>query len=146
MSGFISLTGEGKAHQALGMTVTLRAVREDTGGTFEVFEGEFPAGLEFPMHVHRNSDEAFYVLDGEVENTLGDRTVTATAGTFLYAPRGTRHGFHNKAASPTRILFWQMPGPGMEKALEELSALRPGEPDMEKVLPILKKYDIEPVA
>lgn len=143
--GFILLAGEGRSVEALGVTIALRALGDQTGGALEAFEVVFPPSVQFPPHVHRQSSEAFYVLDGEITAQIGDRTVTMPAGSFGFAPGGTVHGLDNRGTSPARVLAWQAPAPGMDKFLEELSQLPPGPPDMAKLLPIMQKYDIEPV-
>ena len=52
--------------------VTVRASVEDTGGMFEAYEIGIPAGAVRkvagegpPPHVHREHEEAFYILEGE---------------------------------------------------------------------------------
>lgn len=144
-AGFLSVKGEGKVHQVLGVSVRVKAGGGDVGGRSDVLEAEFPPSVGFPPHVHHQSDEAFYVLEGELAVRVGDRTVTASAGSFGLAPKGLVHGFENKGASSAKVLVWQTPPTGVEKMMEELSQLPPGPPDMEKLLPILKTYDTEPV-
>ena len=47
------------------------------------------------LHVHHEDDEAWYVLEGALGFTLGDRTIHAPAGSAVFAPRGTPHSFWN---------------------------------------------------
>ena len=44
-------------------------------------------------HAHDEHVDSFYVLDGEVEFLLDDRTVQAGAGTYVAAPPRVTHGF-----------------------------------------------------
>lgn len=143
--GFISLAGEGKSLQALGATWAFKALGEQTGGTLETFEVVSPPSVQLPTHVHRQFDEAIYVLEGELTARIGDRTVTMRAGSFAFAPRGTVHRVENGGTSPAKILLWEAPAPSIDKLLEQLSQLPPGPPDMDKLLPELLKYDIEVV-
>ncbi len=145
MSGFLSLPGQGAALDALGTPLRLRAGPPDTGGAISVIEVDFLPGVPFPPHVHRNSDEAFYVLDGEVTATLGEEEHKFAAGTFAYAPRGVVHGFANNGTAPARVLAWQWPGPDVQGFIEALTELGPGEPDMARVMEIMARFDIEPV-
>ena len=39
------------------------------------------------MHIHRLTDEAFYVLEGTFGFQLGEETVEASAGAFVFAPK-----------------------------------------------------------
>jgi quercetin dioxygenase-like cupin family protein len=143
--GFISLAGEGKSLQALGTTWAFKALGEQTGGTLEAFELVFPPSFQLPTHVHRQFDEAIYVLEGELTIRVGDRTDNVRAGSFAFIPRGTVHRVENRGTSPAKILLWEAPAPSIDKLLEELNQLPPGppDPDMGKIAPILLKYDIE---
>jgi quercetin dioxygenase-like cupin family protein len=145
--GFISLAGEGKSFEALGNTWAFKALGEQTGGTLEAFELVFPPSGQLPAHVHRKFDEAIYVLEGELTLQVGDRTVTTRAGSFAFVPRDTVHHIENRGSSQAKILLWEAPAPGADKLLEELNQLQlpPGPPDMDKLVPILLKYDIEVV-
>ena len=146
MSGFLSLPDTGARYEALGIPVRIRAGGGDTGGALDVVEVEFPPGIPFPAHRHHNSDEAFYVLEGEIMATIGDSVTRVGVGTFAFAPRGIVHGFANESTAPARVLAWQSPSPdmvGFLKALTELT--RDGEPDMEQIMSVLQRFDVEPV-
>ena len=56
-----------------------------------------------PSHVHRDEDDAFLVLDGELTFLLGEREVAAPAGTFVLVPPGVEHTFENRTDTPVRI-------------------------------------------
>jgi quercetin dioxygenase-like cupin family protein len=45
------------------------------------------------VHIHRMTDEAFYVLEGTFGFQVGEHTVEGSAGTFVSAPKGTVHAF-----------------------------------------------------
>lgn len=66
-------------------------------------------GDQAPPHVHFSSDEAFYVLEGQMEFLVGtDRTVVP-AGTLVVVPRGTTHTFATVGDSDARILVVMTP-------------------------------------
>jgi quercetin dioxygenase-like cupin family protein len=128
----------------------------ENGGALSVFEQTFPPETGVLPHRHRTYDEAIYVLEGELQCRVGDRTVTATAGTLGFAPRGVTHGFQNAGQAPAKALVWHMPSSNIRPYFEEVGqALRqlppapPGPPDpnalLPTLLPILQKYDLEPV-
>ena len=52
-------------------------------------------------HIHRRHTDAFYLLEGELEFTLGPdlRTIAAGPGTFAAAPPGVVHTFRNASDS-----------------------------------------------
>jgi quercetin dioxygenase-like cupin family protein len=75
---------------------------------------------EPPLHIHHREDEAWYVLDGQMTFYVGDDTMTATAGTFVFAPRGIPHTF-TVDIEPTRVLVFAAPA-GFERFALELGA------------------------
>ena len=36
-----------------------------------------------PRHIHRNEDESFYILEGEITALIGDQTIRGTPGTLV---------------------------------------------------------------
>jgi mannose-6-phosphate isomerase-like protein (cupin superfamily) len=46
---------------------------------------------EFVWHQHEDTDEAFLVIEGEMEIQFRDRTVTLGAGEMCVIPRGVEH-------------------------------------------------------
>jgi mannose-6-phosphate isomerase-like protein (cupin superfamily) len=46
---------------------------------------------EHLWHTHDNTDEFFFVLDGELQIALRDRTVVLRQGDVFTVPRGTEH-------------------------------------------------------
>jgi quercetin dioxygenase-like cupin family protein len=90
----------------------------ESSGAYFAMEAIVPPGGGPPPHIHRNEDESFYVLEGEVEFLLGDRIVTGTTGDFVNVPRGTVHRFHNASAVRARLILTFTPA-GIEKFFEE---------------------------
>lgn len=43
------------------------------------------------FHIHEESDEMFYVIDGKMQIELDDRLIGLEAGDFIIIPKGTRH-------------------------------------------------------
>ena len=132
--------GEGRAVSVSGLPVTLKAVKRDTGGSIGVVEAVLPDGMGPPRHIHKSEDEAFYVLEGEVEFLIGGRTVREPAGSFVFIPRGTVHSFTNAGASPGRLLAIFTPA-GFEGFFEEVD----GTLEVAEVRTIAEKYDMEVV-
>ncbi len=67
----------------------------------------FDAGRSNVEHTHPNCEEVVYVMDGEVEHTLGDQTTTLRAGDLIVVPRDVPHRLINRsgAACRTYIVF-----------------------------------------
>ena len=67
----------------------------------------FDAGKSNVEHVHPNCEEVVYVMDGEVQHTLGGQSTTLRAGDLIVVPRGVPHRLINAsgAACRTYIVF-----------------------------------------
>ncbi|WKA55657.1 quercetin 2,3-dioxygenase [Planococcus shixiaomingii] len=149
-NAFVFAHGEGKAYWFIGTLVEMKASAEDTNGAFSLVESLHPPGYATPMHLHQNEDEIFYVLEGEVTFTVGEKTIMAKPGTFLYAPRGIAHMYKSEGTVPSKILIMLTPA-GMEQFFVEASV--PAEefklppdtvvPDMDKVIAAAQKNGIE---
>ena len=144
----------GRSIWLLGMLVTFKAVSEETGDEYSLYELTVPPQLGALPHIHHAETEAFYVLEGEVEFLKGERTVRVGVGEFVFIPRGVVHGFKNVGDEPARCLGIVTPGGLAEKLLtglgepakaETLPPLPEGPPDVERIAQIVSKYDTEMV-
>jgi hypothetical protein len=73
--------------------MSVKATGAETGGAFSLLQADEPAGFGPPLHVHHDADEAFYVLEGEYMIFLDGRELSCPAGSFIFIPAGTLHGF-----------------------------------------------------
>ena len=134
---------DGKLLDVLGDTVTIKITGEDTDGAYTVLQSVPPPQGGPPLHVHHREDEAFYVLEGEIEIQCGENKIRAVPGSFVFAPRGIPHTFRNINSGSSKVLIIATPA-GIEKFFEELSELaKQGPPDLEKVKEIAQRYEIE---
>jgi len=58
-----------------------------------------------PLHLHRNDDEAWYVLEGKLCVRRGDDVVEVPAGAGVLIPRGTVHTYWNAGPGLVRYLL-----------------------------------------
>ena len=87
-----------------------------TGGSYCMFEVLMPRGRAETAHVHEDTDEIIYVLDGEIEISLdGARKRVGTSG-MAFIPRGTVHSY--RAESPTVRILDIYTSPGFERMVE----------------------------
>lgn len=142
--------GEGRRLWTVGDTYTLKATTESTAeGTLFVMEASVPPGGGPPPHIHHGTDEAFYVLEGEIEFLDGDRTFVAGAGSFVLIPKGRVHRFENVGTEKAKALIMATPA-GFEHYFEEVGQPA-GEGDappispeeVEKAIAAAPKYDSE---
>src|SRR5213083_2941080 len=62
-----------------------------------------------PLHLHRNDDEAWYVLEGRICVKMGDGEVELRAGSGVLVPRGTPHTYWNPGSERVRYLLIMTP-------------------------------------
>ena len=121
-------TGEGEALWWIGMLATIKATAEQTGGRYTLVEVLAPEGFASPLHVHHFEDEGFWILEGEMTFYVGDQTIKARPGSFLFGPEEVPHAFAVDSG-PARLLFVLSPA-GFEDLVREM-----GEPARELTIP-----------
>lgn len=142
----------GQTFAFLGTLMALKAGAAETDGQFSLIDQVAPPGFATPLHVHHREDEAFYVLDGAISVLVGERTIDATPGTFVYLPRDVPHAFRVVSAGPARLLQLTAPA-GIEQGFVEmgepvatLDGPPPGPPSHEaigRIAAISAKYGVE---
>ena len=105
--------GERRPLKVLGMPLTLLCEARETGGAWSLFEEDVPLGMGPPAHRH-DWDEAYYILDGDVDFEIDGQTVRSSRGDFNYLPRNTVHGFKGASPSPAKVLIFAAPAHGTE--------------------------------
>jgi uncharacterized cupin superfamily protein len=138
-------TGGGKLISARGSAMFFKATHASTNGAFSFMERTLPpGGRKPPPHIHTNCEEAFYVLDGEIEFFLAADTVIGRPGSFVHVPGGVSHTFGNAVATPSRLLI--IHSPAMDSYFEELQELWSGQvpPSVEDERALMKRHGMEP--
>ena len=89
------------------------------------------------------------MLEGELEFVVGERTLSASAGSVVYAPRGVLHSFRNVGTGHSRMAVIITPA-GLEKFFEEVgepvtdpSSPPEGPHDIERLVAVARKYGME---
>jgi len=93
MDTIVKHRDEGDLTWFLNSLVATKVDRDGTAGAYCLMEHLLTPAADPPRHVHGDEDEAFYLLDGEVELEVDGEVVVATPGTFAFAPRGKPHTF-----------------------------------------------------
>ena len=115
---------------------------KDTNGVFSVVEIVTPPEKGIDVHVHEREDELVYLLEGEIEVTLGNQKMKAVRGVMALLPRGIPHGFTNVGNKSSRLLDTILPGQ-FDNYFVELAALYAvGEPSDEQIEALSRKYRI----
>ncbi|MGP4014947.1 cupin domain-containing protein [Saccharopolyspora sp. 5N708] len=137
MDGVVVPPGQGRKLITKAQEVTFK-VTGAQGAFASCFEVVVPPGFDVGAHIHQNSQEFFYVLDGELdlfafepttqnparwqdwESPNGDRPLRAGPGSCMFVPPGCPHAFTNPTTTPTRMLFQSYPAPDHEHYFEEI--------------------------
>jgi quercetin dioxygenase-like cupin family protein len=86
-----------------GDAYTILLSGQDTAGQFTLIDMRVPPGGGPPPHRH-DFEEAFTVLDGEIEVTFRGQTSVVRAGETVNVPANAPHYFHNASDRFARLL------------------------------------------
>lgn len=114
---------EGEARWWSDGLAVVKTTAADTAGQMTIVEITEPANSEAPLHVHHKEDEGFWILEGSATFEVGDQTIEARAGDYLFGPRDIPHRY-TTGPDGCRMLFIFTPG-GFEEVLRAVS--RPAE-------------------
>lgn len=146
-AGYSLVSGDGQHIWFLGTLMTVKAGREQTRGGFTLIEQLSPPNFAAPSHVHDSEEEAFYVLDGQLEVTCGEQTWTVEEGGFVLLPRRIPHAFSVVGNRGARLLQITSPAGFEDFAAEAGDAANgpalqdPTEPNLAKLFAAMAKYD-----
>jgi quercetin dioxygenase-like cupin family protein len=150
-SAILRTPAEGRTVAVVGDVYRFLATGEETNGKYALIEAIVPPGGGPPPHVHSREEEGFYILEGEIRFTVGEKRIVATAGMFANMPVGTPHSFKNESNRSARMLISVAPA-GLEQMFLEVgvpvaqgatTALPPTKDEIEKLLAVAPKYGIE---
>ena len=142
---------EGDATWFFNALMTTKATTAETQGAYSLTEHLVTAASNPPVHVQVDEDEAFYVLDGEIEFEVDGNVVNATPGTFAFVARGAAHRFcvltetarmlvicSGKPSHNLEHFFYAMGEPATERALPQ-----PKAPDVDRLVDLCALTGIE---
>jgi len=137
-------SGDGRRIDVYGNEVTVKISSRDTGGEYAVFELWTEPLTGPPLHLHREQDECWYILEGHYRFHVDGQDLYASAGDTVLAPRGTRHTFQCIGTTPGRLLTTVIPG-GLDLFFEEIETMvsRETAPDPAQLVPIFEKHGME---
>jgi len=148
---FLLRLDEGKVIQVLQERMIFKVMSADTNGLYTLFVNSAEPGGGSPPHIHHQEDEAFFILEGNYEFLLGEKTLELGPGSFLFAPRGIPHASKNVGTTRSRMVVIVSPA-GLENCFVEMGqpvtdtsapATPSGPPDIEQLIAITQKYGVE---
>jgi quercetin 2,3-dioxygenase len=138
---YVLAAGQARSHP--GAFPTIKAGAADTGGLFTFCDGVLGPRTSGPaLHVHDETDECFYVIDGHLLVQVGEERHDLGPGCFAWLPRQFPHAFANVSDSPVRFVGAVVPG-GIEEfwaAQGAYFAQLQGPPDPERLAAIWGGY------
>ena len=128
-----------------GAPIVFKAWGKGQAADYDLAEFFLPSGLGPRPHRHGTHDELFYVLDGEVEFLVGERSALLEPGSVAHIPPNTVHGFWNPTSETARFLLIATPA-GLHQMFEEMASLATaGNMNPTTMRDLRRKYDTEEV-
>src|ERR1051325_10317485 len=122
--GVVVQPGEGPVSSFTpGRAIVLKLLGGATGESIMLFEETVPAGTKSTFHLHRDSDEVAYVLEGEVTFMIGGEVTVGGPGACAFMPRGVPHAWKSTGAETGKVLFLYTPA-GAGRLIEEQQRTR----------------------
>lgn len=94
---------------------------EDTDGDMYMFESTRIKEGGPILHTHYDTDEFWYVLQGEFLIKVGDKTYNAKAGDLVFGPRKIPHTFAKIGQGVAKVIICHQPAGKMEEYFKKLS-------------------------
>lgn len=109
--GFVVPAGGGKHFnmKAPGRVSAMKLLGHETNQSIMMFEETLPAGTLSLHHLHRDSDEVAWVLEGEFTFKIGEEVTVGGPGTCAFFPRNVPHAWKNSGNTTGRVLFLYTP-------------------------------------
>jgi mannose-6-phosphate isomerase-like protein (cupin superfamily) len=133
--------GEGDSVSLRGTEVTFK-VKSDQAEGASCTEWVAAPGFDTGLHVHERLEETWYVLDGELEFRVSEKTFRASAGASVFVPPQVPHAFANRNTGPAKFLLMMSPSTHDRYFVELAEILgRSGPPDSEAIAALRAEYD-----
>lgn len=100
--------------------VKFKLHKEDTDNAYEVITEDHPAGFKSEPHIHPTGSETFYIIKGQYEYRIGNKTGTVGPGAIIHVPTNTVHVIHS--LNEGRVLMVYSP-PELEERTKALTSM-----------------------
>jgi quercetin dioxygenase-like cupin family protein len=139
--------GEGKVLAIKGATITLKVTSDLSNEQLGIYEITLePNTVGAELHYHRFMDETFIVNAGTLHVKHGEKERQAVAGSIIYVPRFTPHGFANHSDKPCTLTLIFNPAQKREGFFYGLQQILNATPvNTTDFLALYSKYDSYPV-
>ena len=134
---------EGKLVSMGGIGVKFKISGDETNRAFSIVEHPVQPRTLVPPHLHHDTDEYSYVVEGQFGARIGDEILLAGPGEYILKPRGIPHTFWNPTDKVARLVEIISPA-GFEKFFAEAGDLfLKGPPELEQVKAALETPSVQ---
>jgi len=132
----------GANHAWPGLDVRTLLSGDNSGGRISAHDIIIAPGAGLPAHYQQSSDMYLFVMEGEVELTIGHLPETSRRESFAYAPSETTTAWRNNGAEPARLYVLYSPA-GPDRAFAEAHQVweRSHAVSQEAYLGVLERYE-----
>lgn len=118
---------EDQSYSIAGNTYRILVSGEQTGGSYAAIDMLVPPNGGPGPHAHKDMEESFYVLEGEVTFRSKSQVYTARKGAYINIPKGGAvHSFKNETDTIARLLCIVAPA-GLEAFFRKIGRPVPHE-------------------
>src|SRR2546430_5600146 len=97
-----------------GFGVKFKISGDETNRAFSIVEHDVQPRTLVPPHLHHDTDEYSYVVEGQFGARIGDEILLAGPGGYIFKPRGIPHTFWDTTRKMARLVGNNFPA-GVEK-------------------------------
>lgn len=127
-----------------GNSIAVKVGGEQTNDTYSLFELTVPPNVGAGLHIDKDWDEWWHVMEGNFAFTLNGERIELSAGGFAYGPKGIPHSFKNVGETTGKLVMLTSPS-GLENFFRTVHrASAQGAPDKESFVNIMRSHHIEP--
>lgn len=127
-----------------GNTITVKIGGEQTSDAYSVFELSVPPNVGAGLHIDKDWDEFWHVMEGTFAFTLNGKEIELGAGGFAHGPKGVPHSFKNVGQCTGKLVMLTTPS-GLEKFFRNIDEVASGGGiDKETFAKIMRAHHIEP--
>ena len=132
-------SGEGQLISMGGVGIKFKIRGDETRQAFSIVEHPLQPRTLVPPHLHHDTDEYSYVVEGQFGARIGDEILLANPGDYILKPRNIPHTFWNPTDKLARLVEIISPA-GFEKFFME-AGMSSGIPEIQQVKALAAKYN-----
>jgi mannose-6-phosphate isomerase-like protein (cupin superfamily) len=128
-----------------GNTITVKIAGNETDNAYSLFELNVPPNVGAGLHIDKNWDEFWHIVEGTFAFTLNGKQIQLSAGGFAFGSKGIPHSFKNVGETTVKLIMLTKPS-GLENFFKTVhEASLNGRPDKETFVKLMRSHYIEPV-